>query len=33
MIPVAVVGVGQTHHKTRRRDVSVGVTPVLFFQI
>jgi acetyl-CoA C-acetyltransferase len=24
MIPVAVVGVGQTHHKTRRRDVSVG---------
>jgi len=24
MIPVAVVGVGQTYHKTRRRDVSVG---------
>ena len=24
MIPVAVVGVGQTHHKTRRYDVSVG---------
>jgi acetyl-CoA C-acetyltransferase len=24
MNPVAVVGVGQTHHKTRRRDVSVG---------
>ncbi len=24
MIPVAVVGVGQTHHKTRRRDVTVG---------
>ena len=24
MIPVAVVGVGQTHHRTRRRDVSVG---------
>ncbi len=24
MIPVAVVGVGQTHHATRRRDVSVG---------
>ena len=24
MIPVAVIGVGQTHHKTRRRDVSVG---------
>jgi acetyl-CoA C-acetyltransferase len=24
MIPVAVVGVGQTHHTTRRRDVSVG---------
>ena len=24
MIPAAVVGVGQTHHKTRRRDVSFG---------
>ena len=24
MIPVRVVGVGQTHHKTRRRDVSFG---------
>ncbi len=24
MIPCAVVGVGQTHHKTRRRDVSFG---------
>lgn len=24
MIPAAVVGVGQTHHKTRRRDVSIG---------
>src|SRR3954453_11955187 len=24
MIPTAVVGVGQTHHKTRRRDVSFG---------
>ncbi len=24
MIPTAVVGVGQTHHKSRRRDVSFG---------
>ena len=24
MKPAAVIGVGQTHHKTRRRDVSVG---------
>ena len=24
MIPAAVIGVGQTHHKTRRRDVSFG---------
>ena len=24
MIPAAVVGVGQTHHKSRRRDVSIG---------
>ena len=24
MIPTAIVGVGQTHHKSRRRDVSIG---------
>ena len=24
MIPTAVIGVGQTHHKSRRRDVSIG---------
>ena len=24
MIPTAVIGVGQTHHKSRRRDVSLG---------
>ena len=26
MIPTAVIGVGQTHHKSRRRDVSIGLS-------